>query len=121
MNTSTVIVIIILILILIPAVKGGITHLKGEGSCCGGPKEKPVRKKIKGKPIESLYIEIEGMHCSNCKNRIEKNLDALDGVVANVSLSKKAATVKLYKDIDHSLITSIIEDLDFKVLNLKVL
>lgn len=30
----------VLIVILIPAVKSTITHLKGEGSCCGGPKEK---------------------------------------------------------------------------------
>ena len=39
MNTSSVAIIIILILILIPAIHSSIVHLKGEGSCCGGPKE----------------------------------------------------------------------------------
>ena len=48
MNTSSLIALIVLILILVPAVKATVTHMKGEGSCCGGPKEKPVHKKISG-------------------------------------------------------------------------
>lgn len=89
--------------------------MKGEGACCGGPKEKPVKKKIQGKPIAKLVVHIEGMHCDNCKNRIEKHLDELDGVIAKVKLSKKIAEVFLYQDVDNDIIKDVIEKLDFEV------
>ena len=112
---ENVIIVIILIIIMVPAVRGCIKHFKGEGDCCGGPKEKAPKKKIKGTKLKTLKVQIEGMHCNNCKNRIEKYLDAIDGVVAKVSLEKKAATVSLYKELDTEVIKKTIEDLDFKV------
>ena len=115
MNVSTLIILIILIAILIPAIRSTVTHLKGEGACCGGPKEKAPKKKIKGTPVKELTIHIDGMHCVNCKNRIERKLDELDGVVAKVNLDKKLAEVSLYKEIDPETIKNIIEGLDFTV------
>lgn len=50
METEDIIIIVVLAIILIPAIKSTITHMKGEGSCCGGPKKKVPRKKIPGKP-----------------------------------------------------------------------
>ena len=47
MNSQNIIIVIILVIIFIPAVKNTITHMKGEGACCGGPKEKP--KETSGK------------------------------------------------------------------------
>ena len=121
MNTSSVAIIIILILILIPAIHSSIVHLKGEGSCCGGPKEKPVRKKIDGTVQSRLEITIGGMHCDNCKNRIERCLDELDGVVAKVNLKKKKAAVDLYVPVDTELIKKTIEEQDFTVEDIKQL
>ena len=115
MNIQDIIIVIILIVILVPAIKSSITHMKGEGECCGGPKEKPVKKKISGKPKSKKIVYIEGMHCDNCKNRIEKHLDELDGVIAKVKLSRKLAEVLLYEDVDDSVIRDTIESLDFQV------
>lgn len=115
MNGQDIIIILILVIILIPAIKSTITHMKGEGACCGGPKEKPVKKKIAGKPKTKLIVHIEGMHCDNCKNRVEKHLDELDGVIAKVKLSKNLAEVFLYEDVDQSVIKDTIEKLDFQV------
>ena len=115
MNSQDIIIIIILIIILVPAIKNTVTHMKGEGECCGGPKEKQVKKKLPGKPKSKLIVHIEGMHCDNCKNRIEKHLDELDGVIAKVKLSKKIAEVFLYQDVDNDIIKDVIEKLDFEV------
>ncbi|MCR4842309.1 MAG: heavy-metal-associated domain-containing protein [Eubacterium sp.] len=112
---QNVIIIVILIIILVPAVKSTITHLKGEGSCCGGPKEKSVHKKLPGKPRKVYTVHIDGMHCDNCKNRVEKHLDAIDGVVAKVKLSRNTAKVSVYDDTPESTIVETIEKLDFKV------
>jgi copper chaperone CopZ len=63
------------------------------------------------------------MHCVNCKNRIEKHLDELDGVIAKVNLEKKTAKVSVYKSISESLTKNIvretIEKLDFRVVSIE--
>ena len=118
MNASTLIAIIILVIILIPAVRATVKHMKGEGSCCGGPKEKRPAKKITGTVKKKLTVKIDGMQCVNCRNRVEKALDGLDGVVAKVDLETKTASVSLYQDVDPELIKSTIENLDFKVISI---
>ena len=104
------IAIVIIVIILIPAIRTTVKHMKGEGDCCGGPKEKVPKK---------LTVHIEGMHCQNCKNRIEKHVNELDGVICKVKLNKKIAVVSLYKDVDESLIKDTIEKLDFTVVGME--
>ena len=103
------IAIVIIVIILIPAIRTTVKHMKGEGDCCGGPKEK----------LRELTVHIEGMHCQNCKNRIEKHVNELDGVICKVKLNKKIAVVSLYKDVDESLIKDTIEKLDFTVVGME--
>ena len=45
MNAQTLLIVVILIIVLIPAITSTWKHMKGEGDCCGGPKEKPVKRK----------------------------------------------------------------------------
>ena len=80
---------------------------------------KTGKKKIDGPKLREITVHIEGMHCQNCKNRIEKHLDALDGVVAKVNLNKKAAVVSIYKEMDDSVIRDVIEGLDFTVVSVE--
>ena len=119
MNAQTLLIVVILIIVLIPAITSTWKHMKGEGDCCGGPKEKPVKKKIDGPKLREITVHIEGMHCQNCKNRIEKHLDELDGVVAKVNLNKKTAVVSVYKEMDDSVIREVIESLDFTVVSVE--
>lgn len=121
METENIIIIVVLAIILIPAIKSTITHMKGEGSCCGGPKEKVPRKKIPGKPKKKYIVSIRGMHCENCKNRVEKHLDAIEGVVAKVKLFRDIAKVSVYDDTPKEVIKETIEKLDFKVTDIKEL
>ena len=119
MNGQDIIIVLILLIILVPAIRSTVTHMKGEGACCGGPKEKRVRKKLPGKPKSKLIVHIEGMQCDNCKNRVEKHLDELDGVIAKVKLPRKLAKVYIYQDVDQNeiqnTIKETIEKLDFHV------
>ena len=69
--------------------------------------------------FRELVVHIDGMHCQNCKNRIEKHLDELDGVVAKVNLNKKQAVVSIYREIDDSVIRDVIEGLDFTVVSME--
>ena len=121
MNIYNLIIILVIAVILIPAIKGTVTHMKGEGSCCGGPKEKAPKKRIAGKPVSKLKVQIDGMHCDNCKARVEKRLDELDGVVAKVKLSEKIAYVSLYKEIPESLIRDTITKAGYEVLSVEAL
>ena len=113
------IAIVIIVIILIPAIRTTVKHMKGEGDCCGGPKEQVPKKKMDGPKLRELTVHIEGMHCQNCKNRIEKHVNELDGVICKVKLNKKIAVVSLYKDVDESLIKDTIEKLDFTVVGME--
>ncbi len=120
MNGQDIIIVLILAVILIPAVKSTITHMKGEGSCCGGPKEKVPKKKLPGKPKRVYTVNIEGMHCTNCKNRVEKHLNEISDVIAKVNLSENTAKVSVYENTSEDTIRETIEKLDFMVTGVAV-
>ncbi len=111
---ENVLIVILLIVILVPAVRTAAKHMRGEGDCCGGPKEKPIKKKMSGKPIRKIRLSIDGMMCNNCRVRVENGLNAMDGVLAKVSLADKEAVVSLYKDIDVQEILNKIESMEYK-------
>lgn len=46
-------------------------------------------------PNKSLDIPIEGMTCAACSNRIEKVLNRMPGVEANVNLALEQASVTI--------------------------
>lgn len=51
---------------------------------------------------------VEGMMCIKCKGRVEKALNAIDGVQAEVDLTAKTATITLTQDIaDEVLLTAV--------------
>lgn len=39
------------------------------------------------------------MHCENCKNKVEKNINQIDGAVAKVNLRKDTAVVSMDRNI----------------------
>ncbi len=121
MNPQNIIIVLILLIILIPAIRSTVKHLKGEGACCGGPKERSIKKKIAGKPVKKLAVHIEGMHCDHCKNRVENALNELDGVVAKVKLAKNTAFVDLYKDVSEEAIREAITKCDYRVTAMETL
>ncbi|KEK21779.1 heavy metal translocating P-type ATPase [Bacillus gaemokensis] len=70
---------------------------------------------------KQITVGIDGMTCSACSARIEKVLNKLDGVEANVNLAMEQATVQ-YDEDEQSLevITNRIEKLGYEVRTKKV-
>ena len=52
-----------------------------------------VSPDLQGKAGEEIVLEIEGMTCATCANRIEKRLNKVDGVSANVNYATEKALV----------------------------
>lgn len=72
-------------------------------------KEDPTMKKT---------MKIEGMMCSHCTGRVDKALNALEGVEATVSLEDKAAYVTLSGEVSDELLTKTVEAEGYQVLEI---
>lgn len=60
-------------------------------------------------------IDINGMSCEHCKARVEKALNAIDGVEAKVELKKNRAIVNLKKDIDDKTLRDAVTEAGYEV------
>ena len=60
-------------------------------------------------------MKIEGMMCGHCTGRVEKALNALDGVQAQVSLEDKAAYVTIDGDVSNETLKKTVEDEGYQV------
>lgn len=120
MNMGTAVILVVLVIVVIFAVKSGIQHGKGEGGCCGcGGSIKEDKKVLTGDIIATKIVTIDGMHCENCKNSIEHQINRIDGASCEVNLKKKIATIQMDKPVDNETIRRTIERLDFKVVDIK--
>ena len=50
-------------------------------------------------PTRSVELEITGMTCASCANRIERKLNKLDGVTASVNYATEKARVEVAEDV----------------------
>lgn len=117
---ENVIIIAILIIVLLIAVKESVKHFKGQGGCCGGGSAvKARKKKLKGPILGTYVFTIDGMHCENCKNRIEGKINDIDGTACRVNLNKKTATVTFNRSISQDEIRSVIEKIGYTVVDIK--
>ncbi|MEA4987491.1 MAG: heavy metal translocating P-type ATPase [Anaerovorax sp.] len=73
--------------------------------------EEGVKKMIK--------MNIEGMSCSHCSNRVTEVLNAIDGVEAKVSLAKQCATITLSKDVSKDTLKKAVEDAGYYVTSIE--
>lgn len=117
---GTAVILVVLVIVVIFAVKSGIQHGKGEGGCCGGGGSiKEDKKVLTGDIIATKIVTIDGMHCENCKNSIEHQINRIDGASCEVNIKKKIATIQMDKPVDNETIRRTIERLDFKVVDIK--
>ncbi len=111
---SNVIIIAVIVIILILAIKGSITHFKGEGACCGGGSGIKLKKTKKlDRVIATKTIRIEGMTCDNCRIRVQNALNSIDGINAGVNRHKGTATIRLGKDVEEAKIKKAVTDLRY--------
>ena len=62
---------------------------------------------------------IEGMMCSHCSGRVEKALNALDGVTAEVRLEEKAALITLERPVSDETLTKAVTDAGYEVISVQ--
>jgi copper chaperone CopZ len=60
----------------------------------------PEREKQQRSDRDEKTMVIEGMSCAHCKMRVEKALNAIRGVSAQVDLEKKTASLVLSEAVD---------------------
>ena len=115
---SNIAVTVVLILIISFALSGSIKHFKGEGGCCGGSSVVTVPdKKLKNPVIGRKTFIVEGMHCENCRNRIKRTINSIDGASCKVNLRKGRVDIELDREIDDDVFIKAIENLDFHVVS----
>lgn len=110
------IVIGLLLLIIGAAIRSSIRHFKGQGGCCGGGDTSIREKKKLTQPkLGEKLIRINGMHCENCRNRIEHEINQLDGVVCRINLRKHQAVISYSQPVEEQTLCSVIEGMGYQV------
>ncbi len=64
-------------------------------------------------------LKIKGMSCAHCSARVEKVLNAIDGVVARVDLENNSATLKLSKNISDEALKTAVDNIGYEVVEVK--
>jgi copper ion binding protein len=60
-------------------------------------------------------LQIKGMSCPHCSARVEKVLNAIDGVEAKVDLESNSARVKLSHEVSDETIKSAVDAIGYEV------
>ena len=60
-------------------------------------------------------IEIKGMSCAHCENRVKENLEAITGVEsAEPSAEKENAVIKLSQEVDEFKLKAAVEEAGYE-------
>lgn len=107
-------IIAIIILVAVAGVFYTVKHFKGEGGCCGGGRYTPKRKKLKNVIYQKTF-KVDGMHCANCKTRVEETINDVRGIAGKVDLKKGLLTVSYSEETDDGVIIAKLERLGYTV------
>lgn len=110
---NLIIIAIIAVLALI-GVRSMVKHFKHESACCGGGGTYVSKKKLKKVIAKKTFI-VEGMTCENCKARVERTINDMDGLLAKVNLKKKEVLVLMEKEVPDEEIVAAIEKAGYTI------
>ena len=113
------IILIILLVIIVLALLRTKKHFKGGGCCGSGSTTVRSHKKLTDPILGERILVVEGMHCENCRNRVENALNRLDGVVCKVNLQKKTATVSYSTEVSAMVLNETVEKMGYKVTDIR--
>ena len=110
-------IIIIGIIAVVGVIAGIYTakHFKGKGGCCGGGGYRAKKKKLTNVLYEKTF-KVEGMHCENCKVRVEEVVNDMKGVAGRVDLKKNELTVSYAEEVDDELIKARLQRVGYTVI-----
>ena len=69
--------------------------------------------------MKQKTIIVEGMSCGHCSARVEKALNAMEGVEAKVDLATKTVAVTLSKEVNNADLKKSVEDAGYEVTEIK--
>ena len=64
-------------------------------------------------------MTIEGMSCGHCSARVEKALNALEGVTATVDLESKTAAVQISGDVSDDALKNAVVEAGYEVTGIR--
>ena len=64
-------------------------------------------------------LQIKGMSCGHCSARVEKVLNAIDGVNAKVDLESNSAKLILSKEISDEALKTAVDNIGYEVVVVK--
>lgn len=73
---------------------------------------------LKSKSDTTKIMKIEGMTCGHCSGRVEKALNALEGVSAKVDLAAKTATISHSKNVTDEILRNAVENAGYEVVEI---
>lgn len=89
------------------------------------PKPEELQNQLENKENKGEFamtekiIKIEGMACGHCSARVEKALNAIDGVSATVDLEAKTASITLTKPVDDQVLIKAVTDAGYEAAGLE--
>lgn len=63
-------------------------------------------------------MKIEGMMCAHCSGRVEKALNALEGVTATVDLAAGTASITLSAPVEDQVLVNAVTEAGYQVVSL---
>lgn len=102
---ENIIIILIIAALALIGVYSTVKHFKGEGGCCGGGGYTPKKKRLKNVILKKTF-SVEGMHCKNCKGRVEEVINDIEGLSGQVDLAKGELTVSYSREVSDDIIIS---------------
>ena len=100
---------------IIKAKKSGVKCIgcPAGGSCPGSGKL--PKKKLAGRVIGRKTMSINGMYCAHCASDVTMILNQIDGVSADVSLSKGSARISCDREIGDEVLRNAVEKAGYHV------
>ena len=100
---------------MIRAKKNGVKCIgcPAGGSCPGSGKM--PKKKLAGRVVGRKTMEISGMNCAHCAMEVAKILNQIDGVSAEVNLSKGSARISYDREIGDDALKNAVEKIGYHV------
>lgn len=122
--TDVIVLIILAVLVggavsyIVKAKKSGVKCIgcPAGGSCPGSAKI--PKKKLEGRVIGRKTMKIAGMNCAHCAMDVTNTLNQIEGVRAEVNLSKGSANISYDREVGDDILKSAVEKTGYQVVSI---
>lgn len=102
---ENIIILAVFALCIAAAVPVALRHFKGQGGCCGGGNIKAPKKHLSNVLYRKTFT-VKGLHCAQCKARVEEAVNDLNGIMGKVNLKRKTLTVFYNQEVEDQILAA---------------